>query len=44
MTVETLEHVYGHMHPDHQQNAVNALSRRQAMPRQVSNVVKIAGG
>lgn len=52
MTVEMFERVYGHHHPDHQAQAVNAFSRpRQATDRiavnetgyAAPNVIKIAG-
>jgi integrase len=33
MTVETLEEVYGHHHPDHQKGVENALGRSQAVTR-----------
>ena len=40
MTVETLERNYGHHHPDHMQEAANALSKGRRRP--VSVVVSVA--
>ena len=36
ITPEMFDRVYGHHHPDHQANAVNALSRRPTISRQLS--------
>jgi integrase len=36
ITPEVFERVYGHHHPDYQANAVNALSRRATVSRQIS--------
>ena len=36
ITLEMLDRVYGHHHPDYQANAVNALSRRPTVSRQIS--------
>jgi len=36
MTPEMFDRVYGHHHPDYQVNAVNALSRRPTVSRQIS--------
>jgi integrase len=36
ITPEMFERVYGHHHPDYQANAVNALSRRPTVSRQIS--------
>jgi hypothetical protein len=35
ITPEMFDRVYGHHHPDHQVNAVNALSRRPTISRQI---------
>ena len=40
MTVETLERVYGHHHPDHLRRAADALSR----PRNVRGMLEDFGG
>jgi integrase len=51
ITMEMFERVYGHHHPDYQQNAVNALNRPRMIPERYnatkrkqtgSNVVKLA--
>jgi hypothetical protein len=36
ITPEVFDRVYGHYHPDYQANAVNALSRRPTVSRQIS--------
>ena len=36
ITLEMFDRVYGHHHPDYQANAVNALSRRPTVSRQIS--------
>jgi integrase len=36
ITPEMFDRVYGHHHPDYQTNAVNALSRRPTVSRQIS--------
>jgi integrase len=36
ITPEMFDRVYGHHHPDYQANAVNALSRRPTVSRQIS--------
>lgn len=52
MTVEMFERVYGHHHPDHQAQAVNAFNRPRQKPDRIdvnetghgaTNVIKIAG-
>jgi len=39
MSVEMLEKVYGHHHPDHLQNAVGAIGRKPEQKRDVSGAV-----
>jgi len=43
MTVETLEEVYGHHHPDHQKGIENALSRSQAVTRNARTQIELTG-
>jgi hypothetical protein len=43
MTVETLEEVYGHHHPDHQKRIENALSRSQAVTRNARTQIELTG-
>lgn len=43
MTTETFERVYGHHHPDHQQNAVNAFGSPRQKPDRI-NVNEMARG
>jgi integrase len=43
MTVETLEDVYGHHHPDHQKGVENAQRRSQAVTRNARTQTELRG-
>jgi integrase len=44
MSTEMFQKVYGHHHPDHQEQAANALTRTKPSRAAASNVVRLAAG